>query len=236
MRALTALVGEPAIAWRPQGDMLTTYSSNIMRKVLFLKYLRLPSILQVLLGSGKDKEYTCMACIYFCLLCRDLFFVLTCALFSHQGSTFDGDLDSEAEDVGARASPSPLQATESFTVSHISSRSSSPTDLVISTSSFTADSPTSSPNPCVTKRKRKRDQTDDASSTALTNLSTLSTHKERPCLNLGKVICNELEDMTGMQRKLARKLIMDVIHLGSMDQLTVNHQVTQPVGSNQSMA
>lgn len=67
---------------------------------------------------------------------------------------------------------------------------------------------------------------------ALQRLSSLPNPCEsNPCMDYGRVVGNDLKAMKEMQRKLAKKLINDVIHLGSMEMLTVNHQVVKVMGS-----
>lgn len=149
-------------------------------------------------------------------------------------------MEDEAKCKDADDAPSPTPLTFHLITPSTMSRapSSSPTPANVAAppcSPSTADYPVPSPSlSCIAKKKRKSNQIGDRISVNLTKMSSLpNTPQKRPCMDLGKVICNELEDMSDMQRKLARKLIMDVIHLGSMDMLTMDHQLTQGVGSKQ---
>ena len=56
--------------------------------------------------------------------------------------------------------------------------------------------------------------------------STPSRQVDDPCMDFGKVVGHELKSMSNMQRKLAKKLLNDVIYLGNMDMLTVKHKVS----------
>lgn len=149
------------------------------------------------------------------------------------------EADCLADDDATRASPSPLSVAASSSTS-VPSPSPIPDNLVATPSVLpnTAESPLPSAKPsslsgsktqlpCSVNKKRKQtDQVDDVISIALEKLASYSTpDRKRTCLDFAIVICNELEDMTVLQRKLAKKLIMDVIFLGSMETLTLEHLV-----------
>lgn len=112
------------------------------------------------------------------------------------------------------ASPSPSTSSEVSLISPDASPSRS----------FPATRPT---------KKRKIECVSEIMQVALQKLSALPTRCESdPCLDFGRVIGNELQGMKEMQRKLAKKLLFDVVYLGNMDMLTVNHQIVHLKGVN----
>ena len=70
------------------------------------------------------------------------------------------------------------------------------------------------------------DDTRDAMSSAKACQSSPSSCAcEDPCTAFGRVVGHSLKDMTDTQRKLAQKFINDVLYLGSIDVLSLEHRM-----------
>lgn len=90
--------------------------------------------------------------------------------------------------------------------------------------------PFSGPPP--SKKRKQSEQVDSMMSLAYDRLSTLPSVKREeadPCKDFARVVSNELKTMNELQRKLAKKLIYDVLHMGDMDSLTVEHKIVKVV-------
>lgn len=74
---------------------------------------------------------------------------------------------------------------------------------------------------------RKKKESDPLEDVPYEKYLPFAAHTEaiRSCLDNSRVVGNELKGMKAMQRKLAKKLINDVIHFGNMKMLTMDHQV-----------
>lgn len=125
-------------------------------------------------------------------------------------------------------SPSPTQ------VSTPSPRPSSACAVPPPGHTFTpADSPPCSfPITRPTKKRKQSESADDMLKIALQKLCSLpSSYESDPCLDYGRVVGNELKSMNERQMFLAKKLNNDVIHLGNMEMLSMDHQVLRVSGS-----
>uniref|UniRef100_A0A0P4VX69 MADF domain-containing protein n=1 Tax=Scylla olivacea TaxID=85551 RepID=A0A0P4VX69_SCYOL len=89
-----------------------------------------------------------------------------------------------------------------------------------------------------TSKKRKQiDEIDNMMALAINKLLSLpSPNNREPLLDISKFVDTELKNMSEMQRKLAKKLICDVLHMGDMGDLTREHSVVRVAGSDTFMA
>lgn len=101
-------------------------------------------------------------------------------------------------------------------------------------SSTLADSPSCSvPTTRPAKRRKQSDPAEELIRVAVQKLSSLRAHHESDAyVDYGRLVGSELKAMKDIQRNLTVKLIKNVIHLGNMEMLTLNHRVLQVMGSN----
>lgn len=138
----------------------------------------------------------------------------------------------DEDDAAAAADSPPLPLTVPSSPASVSAQSPTPAGQVFTpTASYTRSEPVAQlPN---RTNKRIRDSTEEVLNLAFKKLSSFSETAESDVYVLmDQMIALDLKDMQEMQRKLAKKLIFDVIHMGSMDQLTEKHHVICKDGSN----
>lgn len=107
------------------------------------------------------------------------------------------------------------------------------------TSGIASPSPTPSTSSRVPSRKRKQvEEVDKVIALALDKLSSIPSHVDLdPCLDIfSKLVYGELKNMDEQQRKIAKKLISEVLSLGDMGRLTFDHQILKVVGSDSFIA
>lgn len=81
------------------------------------------------------------------------------------------------------------------------------------------------------------DDVDKVMAVALEKLSAIPSHEDPdPCLDVSRLVFSELKNMDEQQRKIAKKLICEVLSLGDMGRLTFDHQIVKAVGSDQFLA
>ena len=124
-----------------------------------------------------------------------------------------------------------------FDMTTVSSRSSTSTSPI----NITPSAPTPSPTPscsstslatsCQTSKKRKASDIDELLNVARRNIEALKSSD--PDVDFGRVVANELKQMAYVQKKIAKKLVFDTLHLGSMDLLTTNHQIIRTLDINE---
>ena len=82
------------------------------------------------------------------------------------------------------------------------------------------------------------EEVDKVMAIALAKLSSIPSHVDPdPCLDIfSKLVYSELKNMDEQQRKIAKKLISEVLSLGDMNRLTFDHQLLKVVGSDSFIA
>ncbi|KAK3891586.1 hypothetical protein Pcinc_004533 [Petrolisthes cinctipes] len=101
--------------------------------------------------------------------------------------------------------------------------------------------PTPSPTPSTSssgasKKRKQMDVVDNVLAIAVNQLNSISDKKSSGCEIFGSMVASEISSMNNIQRQLAKKIINDVLHLGSMERLSEDHQIVCLRGSNEFLA